>query len=93
MLGSDIVKVYLISVEWYKIVVFLLVCLFVGTLKVWEVGEKKVCKLLKFLPGFLYLGIRLFLHSRAHIFGEVTHTRGHDVIVHIVLQTGLIIHC
>lgn len=39
------------------------------------------------------LEFHFFLHSRAHILGEVTHTWGHDVILHIVLQTGLIMHC
>lgn len=93
MLSSELLKLYFIAVELYKIIYFLLVCLFVGTLKVWEAGERKVCKLLAFLPCFLRLGILLPLHSRAQILGEVTHTQGHDVSLHIVLQTGLIIHC
>lgn len=45
------------------------------------------------LPNGLCPGVPLFLHSRAHILGEVIHTQGYDVILHIVLQTGLIIHC
>lgn len=38
-------------------------------------------------------GVPLSLHSRARSLGEVTHTRGHDVILHVVLHTGLIMHC
>lgn len=46
----------------------------------------------KALTHRLYPGVPLFLHSRARILDEVTHTQGHDVILLIVLQTGLIVH-
>lgn len=38
-------------------------------------------------------GAPLLPHSRARSLDEVTHAQGHDVILPVALQTGLITHC